>query len=179
MSFNSTILIVPGLGNSGPQHWQSIWEREFNFERIEQAEWETPVCADWITNINNAVKQFDPSEVILVGHSLACSTIAYWAQQYNVTIKAALLVAPSDTEAENYPTGTTGFAPMLLQKLPFPTITVASTNDYYVTLERAELFAKSWGSELLNVGEAGHINIASGYGEWDAGLELLKRLDSL
>src|SRR5215216_7693769 len=109
--FKSTILIVPGLGNSGPQHWQSLWEKQFGFTRVEQQDWETPICADWITTLQSYIDKYDPKDVILVGHSLACATIAYWAKEYNVAIKGALLVAPSDTEAESYPTGTTGFAP--------------------------------------------------------------------
>jgi len=178
MQFKSTIIIIPGLGNSGPQHWQSIWEKRYNFTRVEQIEWETPVCADWIENINNAVNEQNAADVILVGHSLACATIAYWAQKFNVKIKGALLVAPSDTEADSYPPGTTGFSPVPLAKLPFRTITVLSTNDFYVTEARARLFADSWGSEVVNVGDAGHINVTSGFGEWEEGFELLKKLDS-
>ncbi|ASU36437.1 alpha/beta hydrolase [Mucilaginibacter xinganensis] len=62
--------------------------------------------------------------------------------------------------------------------LPFKSIVVASTNDYYVTYERATLFAESWGADLVNIGDAGHINVASGFGEWNEGLEILKWLDS-
>jgi len=178
MHFQFTILTIPGLGGSGPQHWQSIWEREYNFTRVEQKDWDTPVCSDWIENINNEVKKHEPANVILVGHSLACITIAYWAQKYKVAIKGALLVAPSDTEADTYPPGTTGFTPVPLIKLPFKSIVISSSNDYYVTTERAELFAGSWGSELINVGNAGHINVASGFGEWNEGLEMLKQLDN-
>ncbi len=177
MTFQSIILIIPGLGSSGPQHWQSLWEKQFNFTRVEQKEWDAPVCADWIENINNEVKKYDPTRVLLVGHSLACSTIAYWAQKFNINIKGALLVGPSDTEAETYPPGTSGFAPVPLIQLPFKSIVAASTNDYYVKFDRAKLFADSWGSEFVNVGEAGHINVASGFGEWDEGLKLLKQLD--
>ena len=178
MQFNSTILIVPGLGNSGPQHWQSLWEKQYSFTRIDQKEWDTPVCSDWIENINNEVKKHDYANVILVGHSLACSTIAYWAQKFNLAIKGALLVAPSDTEAESYPAGTSGFEPVPLFKLPFKSMVVVSANDYYVTIERAQLFADSWGSELVNVGNAGHINVSSGFGEWNYGLKLLKQMDN-
>jgi predicted alpha/beta hydrolase family esterase len=177
MTFQSTILIIPGLGNSGPQHWQSLWENKFNFTRVEQKEWETPICSEWIDTINNEVKKHDPANVILVGHSLACSTIAYWAQKFNVKIKGALLVGPSDTEADSYPPGTSGFKPVPLNTLLFKTIVVASTNDFYVTFERAKLFADNWGSELINIGDAGHINVASGFGEWNEGLAILKRMD--
>lgn len=177
MTFNSTILTIPGLGGSGPLHWQSIWEKRYNFTRVEQADWDTPVCADWVENVNNEVNKHDPSEVILVAHSLACSTVAYWAQKYNIAIKGVLLVSPADTEATSFPDGTSGFAPVPLAKLPFKSIVVTSSNDFYVTAARAELFAKNWGSSFINIGDAGHINVSSGYGEWDTGLEILKQLD--
>lgn len=86
-------------------------------------------------------------------------------------------MAPSDTEADTYPPGTTGFKPVPLIKLPFQSIVVASTNDYYVTTARAKLFADNWGSQFVNIADAGHINVASGFGVWPAGLELLKQLD--
>lgn len=175
--FKSTILIIPGLGNSGPAHWQSLWEQQFGFTRVEQQDWETPVCADWIRTLQNYINRYNPNDVILVGHSLACATIAYWAKEYNVAIKGALLVAPSDTEAESYPPGTTGFAPVPLIKLPFKSTTIMSTNDFYVTPERAQQFANAWGSKLVNIGDASHINASSGLGNWAAGLELLKELD--
>ena len=88
-----------------------------------------------------------------------------------------MLVAPADPEGENFPEEPTGFSPMPLSALPFPTITVISTTDKYVTVDRAELFAKSWGSKLVIIPDAGHINISAGYGKWDFGLELLKKLD--
>jgi len=176
-TFKASVLILPGLGNSGEGHWQTRWEQEYSFIRVQQKEWERPVCNDWIETIDRKVVSLNTTDVLLVGHSLACCTIAFWAKRFNRTIKGALLVAPSDTEAETYPPGTTGFAPMPLNKLPFPSITVASTNDYYVTSERAQHFADAWGSELVSVGPAGHINVAAGFGNWPQGIKLLKRLD--
>lgn len=177
MQFNSKILILPGLGNSGAEHWQSLWESKHNFLRVNQLDWETPHCEDWIKTIDQAIQAQGTSEVILVGHSLACATICFWAKKYARPIKGALLVAPSDTEADSYPEGTSGFTPIPLEKLPFPSIVIASTNDFYVTFARAEYFAQMWGSKLVNIGEAGHINVSSGFGEWEEGLQYLKELD--
>ncbi|HEX2533199.1 MAG TPA: alpha/beta hydrolase [Chitinophagaceae bacterium] len=179
MHFQSTILILPGLNNSGPEHWQSLWERELGFRRVEQQDWDTPARQDWIEALDAAVLQYQPENVLLVGHSLACITIAYWAKTYRREIKGALLVAPSDTEAASYPPGTTGFSPVPLDPLPFPSITVTSTDDYYVRPERARLFAQSWGSTLVEIGACGHINAASGLGRWDQGLALLQQLDRI
>ncbi|HEY9049048.1 MAG TPA: alpha/beta hydrolase [Ohtaekwangia sp.] len=176
-TFKSTILILPGLGNSGDGHWQTLWEQQYDFIRVNQKDWDTPVCEDWIETIDKKIASLNTTDVLLVGHSLACCTIAFWAKRYNRVIKGALLVAPSDTEAETYPPGTSGFTPMPLNKLPFRSITVASTNDYYVTSERAQHFANTWGSELVYIGPAGHINVAAGFGHWPEGIELLKQLD--
>jgi uncharacterized protein len=179
MNFKSRVLIHPGLGSSGEMHWQTIWEKRYaQFVRINQKDWESPVCKEWIACIDEYVMKFESQDVILVGHSLACCAIGYWAQKYQRKIKGALLVAPSDTEAATYPAGTTGFKPMPLFKLPFPSITVMSTNDIYVTIDRAKNFAQAWGSELINIGNAGHINADSQLGFWEFGLELLDRLDS-
>jgi uncharacterized protein len=177
--FNATILILPGLGNSGEKHWQTVWEQLYpSFIRVNQTNWDTPVCEDWITVIDDKIQEIGHENIILVGHSLACSTIGYWAEKYKTKIKGALLVALSDTEADTYPSGTTGFIPMPTTKLPFKTIAVTSDNDYYVTLERAKLFAENWGSKLVILNNLGHINGESNLGEWQFGLELLKALDN-
>jgi predicted alpha/beta hydrolase family esterase len=179
LRFKSTVLILPGLGNSGDKHWQTLWERKFpQLIRVQQADWETPKCEDWIATIDNEIIKHDPSDVIVVGHSLACATIVYWHQKYKRKLKGALLVAPSDTEAPSYPKGTSGFTPMPLNQLSFPSIAVVSNNDFYVTPERAKLFANAWGSEAVEIGNAGHINVDAGYGKWEEGLLLLKKLDT-
>lgn len=170
-------LIVPGLGNSGPEHWQTYFEKSGdNFLRIEQEEWDAPRCVDWLETIDKKVLQFDLTNVVLIGHSLGCSTIVHWAKKYKRQIKGALLVAPSDLEAPQYTFPATGFTPIPLEKINFRTIVVASADDPWVSLERAKFFAKCWGSELLNIGNAGHINVASGHTRWDQGMAILKTL---
>jgi hypothetical protein len=169
--------IVPGLGNSGEEHWQTYFENSSdNFKRINQTNWDSPNCDDWIETIDLALSGTDLSAVVLIGHSLGCSTIAHWANRYKRIIKGAFLVAPSDLEAPNYNFPTTGFAPIPLNKLPFKSIVVASSNDIWVSLERATEFANAWGSELINIGDAGHINVSSGFGQWNEGIEFLKKL---
>jgi predicted alpha/beta hydrolase family esterase len=169
--------IVPGLGNSGPTHWQTYFQQSGNnFYKIEQQEWDAPACTDWIETIERNVSTFDPSTVILIGHSLGCATIVHWAAKYKRQIKGAMLVAPSDLEAPQYNFPATGFAPIPLDKINFKTIVVASADDIWVSLERAKYFAESWGSEFINIGTAGHINAASGHTNWDEGMRILKTL---
>ncbi|MFD2584745.1 RBBP9/YdeN family alpha/beta hydrolase [Pedobacter vanadiisoli] len=169
--------IVPGLGNSGPDHWQSYFEKSGdNFIRINQKEWDAPSNQDWIETIESALHSYHLDNVVLIGHSLGCVAIANWAKAYKKKIKGALLVAPSDIEAPKYNFDTPGFDSVPLDKINFKTILVASTNDEWVTMERAEFFAKSWGSEFINIGASGHINANAGFGEWPEGLEILKKL---
>jgi uncharacterized protein len=169
--------IVPGLGNSGPEHWQTYFEKSGNnFQRINQQEWDAPDCNDWISTIDNAITGYDPATVILIGHSLGCTTIAHWTTQYNKKIKGALLVAPSDIENPVYTFPATGFSPIPINKINFKIIVVASADDQWVSLDRAKYFAANWGSGFINIGNAGHINTDSGHKEWQQGLDILNTL---
>jgi hypothetical protein len=171
-----TTLILPGLYDSGPEHWQSHWERSSpGFKRVRQANWETPDRRDWVAALDAAVAG-EPGEVVLAAHSTACALVAFWAAGSRRPIRGALLVGPSDTEAASYPVGPTGWRPMPLGRLPFPSILVASSDDEYVTLERAERFASAWGSRFVNAGPLGHINSASSLGDWPMGRALLESL---
>lgn len=174
----TNFFIIPGLGNSGEAHWQTFFERSgSNFQRIQQQEWDAPLCSDWVSTISQAIAGYDPATVVLIAHSLGCSTMAHWAAQYNTIIKGALLVAPSDLESAHYTFPAKGFAPIPSAKINFKTIVVASEDDPWVSLERAKFFATNWGSELITIGKAGHINAAAGYGDWEQGLEILKAFE--
>jgi predicted alpha/beta hydrolase family esterase len=171
-------LIVPGLGNSGPEHWQSYFQNAADhFYRIEQVEWDAPNCEDWIKTMDEKVLEFDLSTVVLIAHSLGCATIVHWAERYQRKIKGALLVAPSDPEASKYTFPATGYTPIPLERINFKTIVVASTDDIWVNIDRANYFAACWGSEFINLGNAGHINVASGYTNWEEGLQLLNKFE--
>jgi uncharacterized protein len=170
------VLILPGLFDSGPEHWQSRWEAAHaGFRRVVQDDWERPRCADWVARLAEAVRS--TPEAVLVAHSSSCALVAHWAAAHpSGRVRGALLVAPSDPEAPSYPEGPTGFAPMPLHRLEFPTIVVASGNDRYVTGQRARQFAEAWGSRFVDIGNAGHINTESGLGDWPRGLALLQEL---
>jgi predicted alpha/beta hydrolase family esterase len=174
------ILLVPGLWNSGPEHWQSYWERErADCRRVEQINWETPSRVDWVETLDRSISAAS-ADVLLAAHSLGCATVAHWAATAAPTtrekVRGALLVAPSDVEAPNYPKGTVGFRPMPLDPLTFSTIVVASRDDIWVAFARAESFARAWGSRLIDVGDRGHINSDSRLGAWPEGQALLESL---
>ncbi len=175
-----TTLLLPGLGNSGPDHWQSHWERvDSTYTRVMQAEWDAPRCQDWVDALDDAVRA-SAHDVVFVSHSSSCALVAHWARiaapDLLQRVRGALLVAPSDPLGPHYPSGPTGFAPVPGVRLPFRSIVVASENDEYVTLDTAQEYASACGSEFVNIGRAGHINAASGHGPWPEGLTLLDRL---
>jgi predicted alpha/beta hydrolase family esterase len=174
-----TVFILPGLYNSGPEHWQTHWERERkDCRRVEQAEWNTPRREDWVATLDRALHEA-PEPVVLVAHSLACILVAHWAAAHperHGKVRGALLVAPSDTEAPGFPTGTVGFAPMPRQRLPFPSVVVASTDDNYISMDRITGLAADWGARLVNVGAKGHIGSAAKLDSWLEGQALLEQL---
>ena len=90
--------------------------------------------------------------------------------------KAALLVAPGDSEREELRAQLPSWAPIVCQRLPFPSVLVASRNDPYCRFERAQQMAADWGSRLHDAGEAGHINADGGLGDWPQGHALLRQL---
>ena len=164
------ILIVPGLYDSGPDHWQSHWQREIEGAiRVEQSDWLRPDLADWTATLAEAVRRHPGA--ILVAHSLGCALVCHLAHISNGrNIGAALMVAPADVNRDG-PNAEflRGFSPLPLGRLPFPSTAVISRNDPYIAHERAQLFAQAWGSSLVDLGAAGHINVEAGYGPWPEG----------
>ncbi|MBI1205115.1 MAG: alpha/beta fold hydrolase [Rhodopseudomonas sp.] len=174
-------LVLPGLSNSGVDHWQSYWCLAFrNASRVLQDDWDAPVVDDWLKRLNAAVAA-GTRPAVLICHSLSCSLAAHWAAQNPPgRVVAALLVAPSDVEDPAHtPDSVRNFAPIPLVKFAIPTMVAASVDDPYVTLERARAFATAWGSDFCNVGELGHINSASRLEFWPQGLVLLGQLLAL
>lgn len=172
-----TVLVLPGLHGSGPDHWQSQWERrDPRLRRVHQASWTRPELGAWAVALDRAVRSA-PGPVVLVAHSLACTLVAHWARVgFADRVRGALLVAPADVELLAPLLGLRSFAPVPREPLPFPARVVASENDPFVTLARAEAFARAWGAPLTNVGAQGHINVESGHGPWPEGERLLQEL---
>lgn len=172
------VLIVPGLFNSPAGHWQSHWQAALpTAGRVEQSDWERPRLGDWTAALAEAVRARPGA--ILVAHSLGCGLVAHLsAVSGGRGIGGALLVAPADLNPAG-PAGRLlqGFSPMPRRPLPFPATVVASRTDPYVAFERAESFAADWGARLVDLGDAGHINVVSGHGPWPEGLEHLAALD--
>ena len=179
------ILILPGLGNSGPGHWQRRWGERFPHAHfVEQDDWNHPRLGDWVGRIHQDI-MLATRPVVLVAHSLAVMAVVHTAQRLKDTkVRGAFLVSPPDLGdpqvAAEVPPEVQTFANPPRDPLPFPSMVVISNNDAFGSVEHAADLAAAWGSDLQHAGAAGHINVASGHGPWPEGLlmlaELMKRL---
>ena len=172
------ILIIPGYGNSGPGHWQSLWEANLRYaKRVQMPNWDFPHRADWVEALDTAIREASLTmPPVLVAHSLGCLAVAHWVQRYQRPIHGALLVAPVDVDRASTLEPMKNFAPIPMFGLPFPSHVVASANDPYATLERSREMADAWDSQFTDLGTGGHINTAAGYGEWPRGDAFLQDL---
>jgi predicted alpha/beta hydrolase family esterase len=176
----NNVLVLPGWHSSDPEHWQSHWERLHGYQRVEQHDWQRPLRGDWIARLEEVLlnrRHHHAQPAVLVAHSLGCMAVAAWAAHSKNTqlVKAALLVAPPDTAREDFTHMLPGWAPAL-QKLPFDSLVMASGNDPFCSLPRAQAMATAWGAAFNDVGELGHINASSGLGDWPLAHAALTRL---
>lgn len=173
------LLLIPGIDNSGPGHWQSIWERDReNCSRVDLGMWNQPQRNVWVTKLNAAIAAAS-RPVVLVAHSLGCHAVGWWAalqQPAPANVLGALLVAPPEVDDAPIDERLRAFAPVARQRLPFPSLLVASRNDPYAGFGRAKRMARIWGSQLVDAGPLGHINADSGVRDWPYGQFLLGKL---
>jgi predicted alpha/beta hydrolase family esterase len=170
-------LLFPGLGGSGEGHWQRHWLDALPLAKlVEQSDWDQPDLGRWVANAIDAILASPNS--VLVGHSLGAVLIAHLAAtRPDLPIKGALLVAPADVdEAPLPPNSVSGFGPMPTSPFPFRAMVVASRNDPFMRYDRARVLSSMWEAQLVDLGNAGHINVASGHGPWPEGRLLVDRV---
>lgn len=180
---NPTILIVPGLRDEMPEHWQTLLEAKLpKAACVPRMKQDKLSRAAWVAELDRSLARIE-GPVILVAHSGGVMMVVHWAQSHRRAIHGALLAAPPDFESplpEGYPTQEVlrqnGWVPTPRVPLPFPSIVAASTNDPLGRYERVAELATAWGSRLVNVGAVGHLNPASGFGEWPRAEELIREL---
>jgi uncharacterized protein len=173
-----TVLLLPGWHNSGPDHWQSLWEAQRGYTRVVQHDWSFPLRGDWMAQLEEAVLAHD--EVVLVAHSLGCILVAAWAahSQHTERVLGALLVAPGDVERPEMQHVLHSWSPIVRARLPFQSVLAASRNDPHCSFMRASRLAMDWGARLVDVGNRGHINSDSNLGDWPQGHAWLDELKS-
>ena len=167
------VILVPGLHDSGAAHWQTRWQRAHpEFWRVEQDDWSTPDLPAWAARLDQ-VRGRDPRPALLVAHSFGCLASVYSIAADPRGVAGAFLAAPADPDKF-------GVAAMLPSTaILCATLVVSSTNDPWMRAEQAALWARRWGSMLVDAGAAGHINAESGLGDWPLGQEKLQLLYDL
>jgi predicted alpha/beta hydrolase family esterase len=182
-TLSPTILIVPGLREQVPGHWQTLLEQKLSkVASVPRMERDKLSCAMWVAELDQSLAAIE-GPIILVAHSAGVMITVHWAQRHRRPIHGALLAAPPDFESPlpaGYPTQEVlrenGWLPTPRTALPFPSIVAASTNDPLGRFDRVAELAAAWGSRLVNVGAVGHLNPAAGYGEWPPAQEFVAEL---
>lgn len=181
---NTTVLIIPGLREHVEEHWQTLLAARLPKVRIvPPIEVNKLSCSARVEAIQQELDKIE-GPVILVAHSAGVLMVAHWAVKYQRKIKGALLAAPPDLNAswpDSYPSPSVlsmnGWSPVPQGKLPFPSIIAASNNDHLASIDAVKTLAELWGSQFLELGDVGHLNPASGFGDWPLADSLISSLD--
>ncbi|WP_445115461.1 alpha/beta hydrolase [Acinetobacter sp. WZC-1] len=165
-------VIVPGVGGSGADHWQSWLQRQLmSCSRVQQSDWNLPILDDWIAHFVHTITQVN-KPVQIVAHSFGCLTALAALNQYPelaAGVQKLILVAPANPARF----GERGFARdsqsdyqayFYSLKTPVPTEMIISENDPWLSFEDALKLTIAWKVRSRNLGQVGHINVASGFG---------------
>ncbi|MGV9663863.1 RBBP9/YdeN family alpha/beta hydrolase [Nocardia niigatensis] len=178
-----TVVIVPGLRDHVPEHWQTLLA-----ERLDKVRTVPPLERDGLSRAArvaalDAVLADIEGPVVLVAHSAGVMITVHWAQKSSRPVAGALLATPPDFESplpQGYPSldelDTHGWNPIPWRRLTFRSIVAASTTDPLASYRRVAGMAEAWGSRLVDLGDVGHLNPASGHGYWPRAEELLREL---
>jgi predicted alpha/beta hydrolase family esterase len=170
------IKIVPGLNNSGPEHWQTIWEKKYGFTRVSQEEWDYPVYKEWEKNLIENLSSENSCDIVLITHSLGCLLTVKAMPKIRKYLKAVFLVAPPDPKSQQFPDFLDSFEYLPEANLELPGILVYSENDQYASPLFCIEKGKQWGFETISVGKKGHINSDSNIDDWSEGFNLFQKL---
>ena len=184
-----TILIVPGLRDAVAQHWQALLEARLRaagrpVAGVPPMGREDLDCAARVGAIERAARSVE-GPLVVVAHSGGCIMVAHWAKKTRRAVRGALLATPPDFEKPmpaGYPTiealRAGGWLPVPRERLKFRTIVGASRDDPLASFARVVGLANEWGAEVEDLGWVGHLNPASGYGEWSGADPLVARLSA-
>ncbi len=169
------ILSLAGWQNSPDGHWQTIFEAKYSAKRVQQKNWMHPDADSWVEELEKEVVAAQTKNLVIIAHSLGCTTLAKWASKSKNTNKVlgAFIVAPPDINRSDMPEEIVGFRPEVEQELPFPSIVIGTDSDPYCSLERLSEITRLWGSKFVQSESHGHINVESGQGPWPEGEKLL------
>lgn len=182
---HATVLIVPGLRDAVAGHWQTRLHARLT-DAARPVRSVAPTGRDdlalepRLAAIERAARAIH-GPLVIVAHSGGCVMVAHWARRTTRAVQGALLATPPEFDRampEGYPSldalRAAGWLPVPRESLPFPSFVAASRNDPLARFEGVAGLARDWGSAVVDLGEVGHLNPASGYGEWPLALDLIE-----
>ena len=146
---------MPGLRGHVEDHWQTRLAAKLphavvvpSFGRAKRD------LAGRVADLHHVIQQAG-APVTIVAHSAGVLTTLHWARQHDLPVRGALLATPPDLArplGPEYPTleqlEESGWLPIPLAPLNFPSIVAASTNDPLSDFENVRTLAEAWGSQL-------------------------------
>jgi uncharacterized protein len=174
------IVLVPGLRGHAPDHWQTRLAAKLpdalvvpSFGRDKRD------LAGRVADLHRVIEDAGVP-VTIVAHSAGVLTTVHWASRHDLPVRGALLATPPDLArplGPQYPTlgqlEESGWTPIPVAPLNFPSIVAASTNDELSDFDNVRSLAQAWGSRFIDIGPVGHLNPSSGYGDWPGAEALL------
>lgn len=173
---NETVLIVHGLGGSGPDHWQTwLWqrllERGVDVSYIDLPDADEPQLEPWVEKLGEEVGRLGPDGLVVATHSLGAVTWLHLAARTNRRLaERVLLVAPPSAGA-----GVQEIAEFVPAPLDAEAVSRAAGSTRVVCSDAGDPYRPE-GPELFAplsvpidvIPGAGHLNTDAGYGEWPA-----------
>jgi predicted alpha/beta hydrolase family esterase len=181
---DATVVLVAGLRGHVEDHWQTHLAATMPGVRtvppLGRAE---PSLQARTALLDRIVADVD-GPVVLVAHSAGVLATVHWAGSYTgEKVVGALLATPPALATPlppEYPSIARlrehGWLPIPRRPLPFPSILAVSSDDPLGNSVRVRALAKAWGSRIHPLGAVGHLNPASGYGEWPGATSLIAEL---
>jgi predicted alpha/beta hydrolase family esterase len=183
MATEATIVFVPGIRDHVEDHWQTLLAARLpRADCVPRLGKGVLALSAWVDALDATIARHD-GPVWLAAHSAGAVIVANWARDCWRPVAGALLATPPDF-ARPLPAGypsleslsANGWVPIPRARLPFPSIVAASRNDPLGDFGSVAELAGDWGSKLHDAGKVGHLNGASGFGEWKAAPDLLREL---
>ena len=167
------LLTVPGIFDSGPDHWQTLWEQVPGrvTRRFAPSSWDEPEARDWVAAVERELADLGP-DTLVVAHSMGCLASAHVAATTG-GFRGVVLVAPPDLHDPAFPPEARGFEELVPAPLRVPGLLITSSDDHYGTPSAYARLAAAWDVPHLDLGPLGHINAESGLGAWDEGWRLV------
>jgi len=179
-----TVVLVPGLRGHVEDHWQTHLAAALPGTRTVPALGRAEASLQARVTLLDRIVADVAGPVVLVAHSAGVLVAVHWAACHpGSTVVGALLATPPALAAElppEYPSIRSlrqhGWLPIPRRPLPFPSILAASSDDPLGNPVRVAALARAWGSRWHDLGPVGHLNPASGFGEWPAARQLVDEL---